>query len=257
MKRIKKSLSGSKVPDVQIRVGSLFAALLFVMGLWLGNLEGRAAAFSYDSGVVDIPIPDNDASGIVSSINVSGLSGSIADLTVTLDLRTSGAAGFNGDYYAYLAHDSIDRFAVLINRPGKTLLNEIGTDGSGFLNVRFSDDAANGDIHNYESTLGAGFTAGDSLTGTWAPDGRDVDPANVLDTDIRDSLLNSFEGQTGNGNWTLFVADVASGGTLTLEDWQLEIMVTPVPEPFHALFVAFGLGVFAVLRSRVRHDEQA
>ena len=136
----------------------------------------------------------------------------------------------------------------LLNRPGRTALNSLGTDGSGFTNVTFDDGAGNGDVHNYEETLGIGFDSGGTLTGTWAPDGRNVDPTNVLDTDSRTALLGSFDGQVPNGNWTLFVADVAGGGTLMLSDWSIDITVSRGPEPHHALVVALGLGWFAVKR---------
>ena len=213
-----------------VRAGLVRAGMVGI-ALWVGNVVGWGAAISFESGDVNLLIPDNDASGIVSTINVSGVNDPITSVSVTLNLVANGGPAFNGDYYAYLSNDSNDGFAILLNRPGKTLQNEIGTDGAGFLNVTWADDAANGDIHNYEATLGAGFNAGDALTGTWPPDGRNVDPADVLDSDVRTALLDSFTGKTANGNWRLFLADVSTGGTLTLEDWRLDLQVAPVPEP--------------------------
>ncbi len=228
------------------RVGFWPLVIVFL----LGGAKGNAALLSFNSGTLNTAIPDNDANGITSGIAVSGQTDLISDVTVTLNLSALGGAGFNGDIYAYLTHDTINGFAVLLNRPGRSASNSIGTDGSGFSNVTFDDAATNGDVHLYEMTLGGGFNAGDALTGTWAPDGRNVDPANVLDTDNRSAFLSSFDGQVPNGNWSLFVADLSSGGTLRLDDWSLGLTVSPVPEPHHALVVALGLGWFALRRRR-------
>ncbi len=210
-----------------------------------------SAAVLVESLSPDQAIPDNDLNGISSAITVSGQTEVITDIDVTLNLTASGGGAFNGDYYAYLTHDTIPGFAVLLNRPGRTAANALGTDGAGFSSVVFDDGATNGDVHLYESTLGAGFNAGDALSGVWAPDGRNVNPANVVATDSRTALLSSFHGQNPNGEWTLFVADVASGGTLTLSDWELRIEVSPVPEPIHYVALT-GLSVAMVACRRGR-----
>ena len=230
------------------RMKSWAVSCLFGVGLLAQGLDAMAALLSFNSGALNSAIPDNDPNGIISTITVSGQTELITDLSVTLNL--SGTSGFNGDFYAYLTHDTLSGFAVLLNRPGKTSSNVLGTDGSGFTNVSFSDDAANGDVHVYETTLGGTFSVGDALTGSWAPDGRNVDPENVLDTDSRSALLGSFDGHIPNGDWRLFIADVASGGTLTLDDWSLDVTVSPVPEPHYALVTAVVLGGFAFRRFR-------
>lgn len=213
----------------------------------LYGVSVSAAIITPMSGVIDTAIPDNDANGITSVLNVSGATENILDITVTLNLTVPGGGSFNGDYYVYLSHATITGFAVLLNRPGKTAANPVGTDGAGYTNVVFDDAAANGDIHIYETTLGAGFNNGDALTGIWAPDGRNVDPDNVVDSDNRTALLNSFDGQLPNGDWTLFIADMASGGTLTLNEWSMQITLVPEPK-VHALIVGFGLLACAFLR---------
>ena len=231
------------------RSASRLYALFFT--LIVLPLSNHAAVLTPSSGSVNTAIPDNDSNGITSVITVSGETDSITDLKVTLNLSASAGEAFNGDFYAYLTHDTINGFAVLLNRPGKTAANTIGTDGAGFTNVVFDDDAGNGDVHVYETTLGGGFNAGDALTGTWAPDARNIDPANVLDTDSRTAHLSSFDSQVPNGEWTLFIADMASGGSLTLADWSMEINIAPVPEPLMtSSLVAFALVAFGALRSR-------
>ncbi len=225
-------------------------SLMLSGSLILANVS--AGVLTPSSGVLDLGIPDGDPSGVVSTISVSGESDPIADLKVTLNLTASGKAAFNGDFFAYLTHDTIDGIAVLLNRPGKNAEDDNGTDGAGFSNVVFDDAADRGDVHVYAATLeatpGVGFTAGDPLVGTWAPDGRPIDPAVVVQADSRTALLASFEGQVPNGVWTLFVADVASGGMLTLNQWSLEIEVAPVPEP--GSYIAFVVTAFVVVGHR-------
>ena len=223
--------------------------------IWLLGIvvNSSAATLTPSSGAVNTAIPDNDSNGITSVINVSGATQNITDVKVTINLTDTGGGALNGDYYAYLAHDTIAGFAVLLNRPGKTAGNPIGTDGAGFTNVVLDDDAANGDIHVYETTLGGGFNNGDALTGTWAPDGRNVDPANVVDTDNRTALLSSFDGQLPNGDWTLFIADMAAGGTLTLSDWSMEITVVPEPHRY-ACALGASLLIWAVFYFKRRNS---
>ena len=231
-------------------MGKCALTTLVALGSLSATVDGAAAVLTFDSGPINVAVPDDDSSGLASVIQVSGQNDLISDLKVRLNLTADQGAGFNGDLYAYLSHDTIDGFTVLLNRPGRTSSNPIGTDGSGLSPVTFEDEAANGDVHLYEHTLGTAFNAGDPLTGTWQPDGRNVDPAVALDTDSRTAFLSSFNGQAPNGEWTLFVADVASGGVVTLSDWGLDITVTTVPEPHHALWLGLGLGYFAFRQRR-------
>ena len=206
-----------------------------------------AAVLAYTSSP-DQEIPDGDSSGIVSTINASGLS-QITDVNVTLNL--TGDAGFNGDIYAYLAHEATADIAILLNRTGKYEGNIVGTFGSGFANVTFDDEAAN-DIHNYEVTLGGSFVSGGSLTGTWQPDGRNVDPDLVTTASSRTSFLDTFDGIDGDGEWTLFVADLSEGGTLTLSDWSIEVSAVPEPEEYAALIGVVLLTFSTWRRRRIR-----
>jgi subtilisin-like proprotein convertase family protein len=159
-------------------------------------------------------IPDGDPSGLS---DVRTFNSSIGNITsVTVHLNTTGE--FNGDLYGYLVHSN--GFSVLLNRPGKTASNPYGYADSG-LNVTFQDGAANGDIHLYESkTIPA---PGSPLTGTWQPDDRNVDPATVFDTSPRTTALANFNGLNAVGQWTLFLADMESGGTNELTEWSVTI----------------------------------
>jgi subtilisin-like proprotein convertase family protein len=208
----------------------------------LGAVVGAALAFApqvsraavlFASGPVDQWIPDDSATGLVSTITIAE-AGVVAAVSVQFELGVpAGETGWLGDLYAYLRHD--DGFAVLLNRPGRTGVNPFGYGDSQPLQVTFADSAVNGDIHAYRAA--APLTASGSLVGpllgTWAPDGRAVDPDVVLDTTPRTALLGGFAGHSLGGNWTLFVADLSTGGQHRLDRWALEFELQPaaIPEP--------------------------
>ena len=186
------------------------------------------------------PIPDGQASGYADFETVSSSIHQIGSIEVSLNI----VGNFNGDLYAYLQHGSA--LSVLLNRPGRTTLNPDGYDDSGFT-ITLNDFAAQGDIHNYRSVFSP--SAGSPLTGAWQPDGRNVDPGTVLNTDSRTAMLSSFNGLDPNGTWTLFVADMAAGGTNMLSSWQL--VINPVPEPSPALLLLLGgFGAALLLKRR-------
>ena len=183
-------------------------------------------------------IPDGDLNGVSDTLNLSTPVTEIGTVTITLTFSGVGDGGFNGDLYVTLSHDT--GHAVLLNRVGRTADNAFGYSDSGISTVTLADAAANGDVHNYRLTLlgNRSTPLGGALTGTWQPDGRAVDPDLVFETSSRTATLSSFRRLKPNGDWTLFMADLSSGGQSQLESWSLEI--TPVPEPAigHALAIA-------------------
>src|SRR6266513_432896 len=187
---------------------------------------------------INQPIPQGSANGLSDTQSFDFQSepfSSITDLQVTLNI----SGGFTGDYYAYLVHDG--GFAVLLNRAGRTSVNSVGYTDSG-LNVTLSDSSPN-DIHNYQSVLNPG---GAVLTGTWAPDGRDMDPATVVETDNRTALLGSFIGADPSGQWTLYVTSLDFGEQGKLASWGLE--VKGVPEPSSVALLIFGTVLIAATK---------
>jgi subtilisin-like proprotein convertase family protein len=194
------------------------------------SFTATAATFT---NFVDASIPDANPNGLTSTLDVGGLAGIISKITVSLDI----AGQWNGDLYAYLSYDG-GGFAVLLNRVGKTANDPFGYGDSGF--VLTLDDFASRDIHLY------GGNSGNSLTGLWQPDGRNVDSQLAVDTDPRNALLGSFDNLAPNGTWTLFVADMATGYESQLVGWGLEIQT--VPEPSSAACFAAGLLLLALVR---------
>ncbi len=193
---------------------------------------------------VNLTIADNSIIGASSTQTFGPGIGdtavfSITQVTVTLNIT----GGFNGDYYAYLQHtdpSGNSTIAILLNRSGRTSTNLDGYLDAGLSNVVFSDAAANGDIHLYQSVVNP---SGAALTGTWQPDARAVNPATATDAATRSAFLSAFTGADAHGAWTLFVADFAAGGQGIFVDWNLTI--TGVPEPGTVAVGALLLGALA------------
>lgn len=227
---------------------------------WLAGLVGLAVAGAAHAGVFYQVTWDSGFAngGVIPDGNLSGWSDTrtityseipdprIVDVNVRLNL----SGGFNGDLYGYLVHGS--GFAVLLNRVGKTASNPFGYSDPGFGptggGAAFTlDDQAvtyNKDIHFYrEATPAPTYNASGQLTGTWAPDGRNVNPLTVNGTESRTALLSSFNSLDPNGSWTLFLADLSFGEQSTLVSWGLDF--TLVPEPVNVALGIFGVGLVA------------
>jgi subtilisin-like proprotein convertase family protein len=196
---------------------------------------GVARATLYTpSWTVNSDVPDGSYIGLASSQSISdipttigGQSATILDISVNLDI----SGGYNGDLYGYLVFQPTGGGAasmdVLLNQIGTSAGNPFGSSGAGFNNITLSDSGASS-IHGATGVP----------TGTWKPD----DGGQTLDA--------TFGGQQADGTWTLFLADLSSGGgTSELVSWGLNISV--VPEPVTWALIIFGavlLGFAAVRR---------
>lgn len=209
--------------------------------LYLGVLCATSAKSDlFSSGDLSLAIPDGSSLGVSSSIAVSGMSGSISNISVDINIgAVDGDTAFNGDFYVYLRHD--DTLAVLLNRPGKTAANPFGYGDNG-MDVTFV--IGGDDIHYYTRPGDGGM-----LTGVWGADGRETDPEDVEDTDPRTAMLDVFfENENPNGDWTLFLADKSSGATAQLNDWSLSIQT--VPEPYTITMIALAGSLTIFIRRR-------
>lgn len=206
--RLSRFVSGARSLAVTLGVSLMLLAAISVPG-------GSVTYVSHPA----VDIPDGDLSGIADTIQVTAPFASIASVQVTLEIE----GGYNGDYYVYLRNES-GGFAVLLNSIGRTLGTPSGSLDAGLL-VTLRDEVGLGDIHGADA-------GGGPLSGLWQPDGRNVSPFMVLDTDPRTALLDAFTGQDPNGEWTLFVADLAVVGTGSLTEWSLTLNgpVLLVPE---------------------------
>lgn len=209
-----------------------FNSLLAVAGLGIaifvassGRSDGATVVQTYSStpGAV---VPDNNLSGLVDTIDVSTAMTSVDKVTVTIE--TTG--GWAGDIYAYLHYDGVT--SILLNRPARTLAAPAGSSASSMTITL--DDSAVSDIHGV--TVGA-----DPITGTFQPDGRNVDPLTVTDASPRTTNLGDFIGADPTGVWSLFIADVSAGDEATLVSWSISLTGDVVPEPSIAILGALGL----------------
>ena len=204
------------------RVSALVAMLLVVVA---GSLRVNAQVSELHSFTnLNQAIPDGNAAGLH---DVRTVTSAIANLS-SLRLRLHVTGEFNGDLYSYVRHIQGDttNFCVLLNRPGRSAANPAGYADAG-LDVVFDDAAVAGDIHRYQTNTIP--PAGTPLTGAWQPDGRRVDPEVVLETTARTTSLSTFNGIQASGEWTLYLADLATGGTNLLVSWELDVRGIATP----------------------------
>jgi hypothetical protein len=126
--------------------------------------------------------------------------------------------------YAYLVAPN-GTLVVLLNQPGVSDSNPFGASGAG-MNITLQDGTS--DHGSIQSE-----TSGSVLSGSYNAAG---------------TLVN-FNGSVADGTWTLFFADMSSGGgTSTLDSWSLDI--TAVPEPVNVALGIFGglLGGLGLVR---------
>jgi len=231
---------------------------LFVAGVSLLLVPcGHAALTIITAGEKDLSlaIPDYQSSGLARTVTLSGYESQTPYIvTASIKIDPVGYGAYNGDYFAYLRHITVDglqsEVAVLLNRPGRTATNTSGYENSG-MDVTFADDASV-DIHFYQPIATAGGDlVGNYLTGNWQPDARNSDPFSVVTSDPRTAFLNPLGGMDPNGQWTLFVADMERGGTGVLTSWSVKL--TPTPEPSSGfLLVSAGTIWLAFRRRRSR-----
>jgi len=189
-----------------------FLSLLLLLATAVPLLQAQTTeSFTFTTNRL---LPDGNAAGLSEVRNVRSAIGNITSLNVRL--KVTGE--FNGDLYGYVRHAS--GFTVLLNRPGKTILNTYGYGDSG-INVTFYTGATNGDLHVYHNVTTP--EDGSPLMGVWEPDNRSVDPAIVADDSVRSTSLTNFNGLGAAGDWTLYLVDVDSGATNMLTEWGLDI----------------------------------
>lgn len=188
---------------------------------------------------INTVILDDNPNGVYSTINLGGLLGTVSDVTVSLNITN----GYNGDLYAYLV-DPAGQFAVLLNRVGVGGSDPFGYGDGGF-NVQFTTTATN-NIHFYQ-TLSYNLNDGGQLTGTWAADGRNISPdtqvssPSAFDTAPTTNSINLFLGDSPDGNWTFFVADMSGTFQSTWISWQLDLVTVPEPSALQLLALFGGL----------------
>jgi subtilisin-like proprotein convertase family protein len=202
------------------------------MALWTAGAYAQGSISL--TNVVNQTIPDGNPSGLTLAATVSGVSGPISDISVSLTISSApGSTAYNGDLYAYLAGPN-GGYSVLLNRVGVGTGNAFGYGNPG-MDVTFSLGALS-NIHTYQDT----FNGLGQLTGTWLPDGRTVDPQSspaAFDAG-GPAGLDSFIGANPNGTWVLFLADTAGGNGAQVDKWTLNLTTVPEPSAWALMLVA-------------------
>ncbi len=170
---------------------------------------------SYSTGAIteDTVIPNGSPVGVAFTVDITAVESGIpagdvmSGLTVGMDI----SGGYNGGLVAYLVAPN-GTMVYLVDQPG-TSSNPFGTPGSG-MNVTMQDGST--------SIQDVSETAGVQLTGTCGAAGT----------------LANVNGSSPDGDWTLFFANLSSGGA-NGELLNFSLDLTAVPEP-----VGMGLGIF-------------
>jgi subtilisin-like proprotein convertase family protein len=217
--------------------------LVLVAAGFFAASVAQATLITYNSGDLNSAIPDGNPVGATFSDTVSGSAGSIENVDVNLDI----SGGYNGDLYGYLVYNDggSSTMSVLLNRVGATASNPAGYSDSG-MDVTLSGVGVN-DIHLYQN-FSTSYNGSGQLTGTYAADGRAVDPSTATSSAPQTAGLTVFNGlSSANGTWTLFLADMSVGGQSTLVSWGMDISV--VPEPVTWALIGFA-GILGAVKLR-------
>ncbi len=218
------------------------------MVLWTAAAWAQGS-YSF-TNTVNQTIPDANPSGITLATNLTGMTGTISNISLSLDVSSAaGSTAFNGDLYAYLVGPN-GGYSVLLNRVGVGTGNAFGYSDTGF-DLTFALLGSPANIHFYQqgtfSVNGAG-----QVTGTWAPDGRTVDPQSPPSSFDAGgtATLGSFVGTDPNGTWILFLADLSGGNVAQINGWTLNLDTAVVPEPSVLALMALGAAALVKFRRR-------
>src|SRR5687767_13431763 len=171
---------------------------------WIDNIVS--------SGTINLAIPDENATGLVHTLNISGIpGGSVVDSIII---------GFTVD------HTWLEDVVINLEAPNGKIFNLVGNRGGGsiygFQNVRVTSD-------NSKPAFPSGDYGG-PLSGTYRADAKtqstlDNDPANggvITTPSVNTTVFNDLF-STQNGDWKIHVYDVFADDVGTLSDWSIKI----------------------------------
>ncbi len=212
---------------------NLFTAALLFSAVVLRPVPAIAFTLTFGESSLNTLIPDEEfieRFHVVSGVTAPGPFKVEVSFKVTPNNDPLVGGMWNGDYAAYLIHTTEDgssfATAVLLNRVGRSEALLSGYDDNG-IDITLRDDAQS-NVHTYRQNLG-GFQLVDNgdgtyrVTGIGIPDGRLVNPLNVLDTDPVTNLLDPLGLLNPNGKWQFKIGDMEAGFEGYLDSWSVTL----------------------------------
>jgi subtilisin-like proprotein convertase family protein len=148
------------------------------------GVRDLAGSHTFVSTNVPLSIPDNNSTGVTSTLHISGVGTALTDLNINFTINHT----FDRDLTATLT--SPDGVSL-------TLFARIGGSNDNFTNTTLDDSAT--------TTIGAAGTSA-PFNGTFKPSG---------------GQLSVFNGHLLDGTWSLKIVDSASSDTGSLVSWSL------------------------------------
>jgi subtilisin-like proprotein convertase family protein len=220
---------------------------------WVGAVSAAAETLTFSNTTpIAVPAagsPDQIGPGspYPSPITVSGMTGTVTDVNVTL---TSVAHGIAQDMDVLLVGPTGQNLVLMSDAAG----------GGGF--------GANGTLTFDDAATGAIPSTGVVGTGTYRPTDSDVDGADTFPAPSpapsSATTLSVFNGTVPNGTWSLYAVDDATGDIGSISGgWSITVTTGEVTQPGVLQFTsgsfrgAEGGGPVAVTLQRVAGDDGA
>jgi len=154
------------------------------------GMPDMGGTYNFASANVPVGIPDNNTVGATSSLTVAGMSGAIAQVSITFNITHT----YDSDLSGYLIGPDGTQI---------TLFSHVGGSGHNFTNTTLSDSATTS-----ISTGSAPFS------GTYQPS---------------PGALASFAGKSALGKWQFWVVDSVALDVGTINSWSLAITTVTDP----------------------------
>jgi hypothetical protein len=193
----------------------------------LSSSNGSLIPTTVFSNPALITVPDNNGASAQSNITVSGTSGPISSMTLTLTGLTAAGNAFMDDLDFLLVGPGGQKY-VFLSDVGGFFSNTNGT-----INVTLSDAAAS--LAPNSGNLSSGTYKPTNYTGdpdtfnAPAPAGPYLNAA-PAGGDTFTTAFGGLSGSSVNGTWSLFIEDDTSsaGSSATVNGgWSLDIVTTP------------------------------
>ena len=192
--------------DLGLKLGRRGAVLIGVVAFLAMPAVASAAPVTFSYAGPPVAIPDSPGANVpgvpaTATIAAAGLLPAITDVNFSIGGTACDATA--GSTTVGIDHSFVNDLQISLTSPGGTTVLLIDrTDGGGnnFCQVVLDDDAA-------APSIQTAATAQAPFTGTWTPN----------------SPLSAFDGQNGNGTWTVTAVDWFTADTGNIRDVSITI----------------------------------